>query len=178
MKLQLMLSGVGGQGVMSIGELFCSAVAGKNKTVTFSPTYGAEKRGGRTMCQIVVSDKTTSPIVSSVDVLMVMDEKSLDDYADYVKKGGTLILNSNLVKKDANRDDVKICKVPLNDMAVQAGNAKCLNMVALGCVLKFQSVLSLDDIKAELPGVFPGKKSRLIPVNELALDMGYAAVEA
>ena len=177
MKFQLMLSGVGGQGVMSIGELLCGAVAKQDKIVTFAPTYGAEKRGGRTMCQIVISDKTTSPIVSSVDVLMVMDDKSLDEYLEYVKKDGVLIVNSNLIEKEIVRNDIRVYKVPMNDIAVKAGNVKCSNMIALGTVLRFQDIMDLDSIKAELPSIFPGRKEKLIPLNEKALDMGYAAVE-
>lgn len=177
MKSLLMLSGVGGQGVMSIGELFCGAAAKQDKIVTFAPTYGAEKRGGRTMCQIVVSDKTTSPIVSKVDVLMVMDERSLDDYIDYVKPEGVLIINSNAITCDVYRDDIRLCRIPFNDLAVEVGNAKCANMIALGAVMRFQDAVELSAVQAELPALFPGKKQKLIPLNEQALARGYKAAE-
>ena len=57
MKLELLFSGIGGQGVMLLGETLCAAAIRAGKKVTFSPFYGQEKRGGRTMCNIVVSDE-------------------------------------------------------------------------------------------------------------------------
>ena len=58
MKQQIILSGIGGQGVISAGEMMCEAIAKKGVNVTFVPVYGGEQRGGKTMCQIVISDKT------------------------------------------------------------------------------------------------------------------------
>ena len=69
MKSQFMFSGIGGQGVISIGELICTAAMKEGYTVTFAPSYGQEKRGGRTMCQMVVSEEMGSPIISEADVL-------------------------------------------------------------------------------------------------------------
>ena len=80
------VSGIGGQGVVSIGELICTAAMKEGYTVTFAPSYGQEKRGGRTMCQMVVSEEMGSPIISEADVLLVMDERSLHDYEHQVKK--------------------------------------------------------------------------------------------
>lgn len=173
MKLEMIFSGVGGQGVMSIGELYCGSVAKKDKIVTFCPTYGAEKRGGKTMCQIVVSDEMCAPVSSYVDLLMVMDEKSLNDYLGMIKPKGVLIVNSSIITKDIERNDIDVYRVPFNDMAVNAGNAKCANMIALGSIMKFQDILTLDELKAELPEIFPGKKAKLIPLNETALDLGF-----
>lgn len=173
MKSQFMFSGIGGQGVMSIGELICSAAVKRGYTVTFVPSYGQEKRGGRTMCQIVFSEKMGSPIISHADLLMVMDERSLSDYEDCIKEGGVLIVNSNLVSKEPARKDIKVYRVPFNDLAKEVGNAKTANMVALGAAMRFLDSVSTDDVKACLPEIFPGAKAKLIPLNEAALDAGY-----
>lgn len=176
MKFTCTFSGVGGQGIMSIGELYCSALSKHGKKVTFCPTYGAEKRGGRTMCQIVVSDELCSPIVGKVEVLLVMDERSLHDFGDTVADGGMLIINSDLITTNVTSDEYQVVKLPFSVMANRLGNAKCANMIALGAVMKMQSMLSLDELKAELPSIFTGKKEKLIPLNEKALDAGYNAI--
>ena len=173
MKSQFMFSGIGGQGVISIGELICTAAAKHGYTVTFVPSYGQEKRGGRTMCQIVISEKMGSPIISFADLLMVMDERSLADYEDKIKKDGILLINSNLVHVEPKRKDIKVFHIPFNDMAKEVGNAKTSNMVALGAALKYLQAVSLDEIKGYLQDIFPGKKAKLIPVNEAALDAGF-----
>lgn len=174
MKSQFMFSGIGGQGVISIGELICQAAVRKGYIVTFSPSYGQEKRGGRTMCQMSVSEKMGSPIISEAELLLVMDERSLKDYEAMVKPGGKLIINSNLVSIKPARTDIDVIYAPVNDMAMELGNAKTANMVALGVAMKYLDFVSLDDVKDELKSVFPGKKEKLIPVNRDALDKGYA----
>ena len=173
MKSQFMFSGIGGQGVISIGELICTAAMTEGDTVRCAPSYGQEKRGGRTMCQMVVSEEMGSPIISEADVLLVMDERSLHDYEHQVKKGGYLIINSNLVEVKPERTDIEVVYAPVNDMAQELGNAKTANMVALGVALKYLNFVGLDAVKAELKSVFPGRKEKLIPVNEKALEVGY-----
>lgn len=173
MKSQFMFSGIGGQGVISIGELICYAAVEKDYTVTFTPSYGQEKRGGRTMCQIVVSDRIGSPIISEADLLLVMDERSLEDYERMLKKGGILILNSNLIQKKPQRNDIQVLSVPFNDIAMEMGNAKTANSVALGTAMKYLDFVSLDIVKAHLKDIFPGEKGKLIAVNEKALDAGF-----
>ncbi|WP_394267089.1 2-oxoacid:acceptor oxidoreductase family protein [Anaerotignum sp.] len=173
MKSQFMFSGIGGQGVISIGELICQAAVHKGYIVTFSPSYGQEKRGGRTMCQMSVSEKMGSPIISEAELLLVMDERSLKDYEVMVKPGGKLIINSNLVSSKPERTDIDVIYAPVNDMAMELGNAKTANMVALGVAMKYLDFVSLDDVKDELKSVFPGKKEKLIPINRDALDKGY-----
>jgi 2-oxoglutarate ferredoxin oxidoreductase subunit gamma len=172
-KSQFMFSGIGGQGVISIGELICYAAVEKDYTVTFTPSYGQEKRGGRTMCQIVVSDRIGSPIISEADLLLVMDERSLEDYEKMLKKGGILILNSNLIQKKPQRNDIQVLSVPFNDIAMEIGNAKTANSVALGTAMKYLDFVSLDIVKAHLKDIFSGEKGKLITVNEKALDAGF-----
>lgn len=173
MKSQFMFSGIGGQGVISIGELICTAAMKKGYTVTFAPSYGQEKRGGRTMCQMVVSEEMGSPIISEADLLMVMDERSLRDYEHQVKPGGYLIINSNLVEIKPKRTDIQVVYAPVNDIAHDLRNAKTANMVALGVAMRYLDFIDLDMVKSELKSVFPGRKEKLIPVNEAALERGY-----
>ena len=177
MKSQFMFSGIGGQGVISIGELICQAAVRKGYIVTFSPSYGQEKRGGRTMCQMVVSEKMGSPIISEADLLLVMDERSLKDYEAVVKPEGKLIVNSNLVKTKPTRTDITMVEIPVNDLAMTLGNPKIANMVALGAALRYLDFVDLDAVKEELKSVFPGRKEKLIPINEEALEKGYTFVE-
>ena len=95
------------------------------------------------------------------------------DYEDKIKKDGILLINSNLVHVEPKRKDIKVFHIPFNDMAKEVGNAKTSNMVALGAALKYLQAVSLDEIKGCLQDIFPGKKAKLIPVNEAALDAGF-----
>ena len=67
MKQEILFSGIGGQGVITIGEIVCYAAAKAGYNTTFVPFYGSEKRGGRTMCNVVISDEVESPIISGAE---------------------------------------------------------------------------------------------------------------
>ena len=90
-----------------------------------------------------------------------------------LKKGGILILNSNLIQKKPQRNDIQVLSVPFNDIAMEIGNAKTANSVALGTAMKYLDFVSLDLVKAHLKDIFSGEKGKLITVNEKALDAGF-----
>jgi 2-oxoglutarate ferredoxin oxidoreductase subunit gamma len=170
LKNELIFSGVGGQGIMLIGKMLCAAAVDKGYQVTFAPTYGQEKRGGRTSCQIVISDSVDSPVISEADIVLIMDEKSLEDFKDRVKKGAYLIINSSMIDTELTRDDINVIKVPINDIASEIGNPKSANIVALGVALKYIDSVSLEDMKESIAKTFKGSA---VEKNKEALQRGY-----
>lgn len=170
MKKEFILSGIGGQGVILIGKILCSAAAAEDYTVSLSPAYGQEKRGGRTSCQCVIDEGVVSPVISQADLILVMDDKSLIDYEKKVKKDGFLLVNSSMVKGETTRTDIKIIKIPLNDVANQVGNPRTANMVAMGAVLKCIDILSMDKIREQIDQQM---KSSIAEVNKDAVQAGY-----
>ncbi len=177
MKHELMFSGIGGQGVMVIGELLCTAAVKKGYNATFYPSYGQEKRGGRTMCQIVLSEELGSPVISAADVLLVMDNNSLFDLEQAVKAGGYLVVNSSMVDRVTTRTDVTIIQVPVYEIAREAGSPQAANMAAMGAVLGCFDAMSLLEIKQELADIAGRNKSSLADINLRALDAGYSYVQ-
>lgn len=170
MKHEVIFSGIGGQGVILAGKLLCTAAAKEGYTVTLAPAYGQEKRGGRTSCQVVISDEIGSPVISEADLILVFDEKSLEDYEKKVKKDGYLLINSSMINIEPKRTDIKVVKIPLNDVANEVGNARTANMVALGAVLKYLRLISLEDIKKVMTEEM---KSSIVEINQKALQAGY-----
>jgi len=170
MKHEVIFSGIGGQGVILAGKLLCTAAAKEGYTVTLAPAYGQEKRGGRTSCQVVISDEIGSPVISEADLILVFDEKSLEDYENKVKKDGYLLINSSMINIEPKRTDIKVVKIPLNDVANEVGNARTANMVALGAVLKYFDLISLEDMKQIMAKEM---KSSIVEINQKALQAGY-----
>ena len=176
MKLELLFSGIGGQGVMLLGETLCAAAIRAGKKVTFSPFYGQEKRGGRTMCNIVVSDEMDSPIISEAKVMLFMDERSLQDYEYMMAEDGVMILNSDTIDIEPTVKCAKVDRVPIYTMAQELGNAKTMNMVALGYVLKYLPEIDYNMVIEEVEKAF-ARKAKLIPLNVKAVETGYAAAQ-
>ncbi len=170
MKSEIIFSGIGGQGTILMGKMACSAAAKKGLNVTLAPSYGQEKRGGRASCQVVISEEIGSPVISEADTILVMDEKSFDDYESHVKAGGTFIVNTSMIDKKCARTDINIIEIPFTEIATELGAAKSANMVAFGAVVKSLSIISVEDaenaIKAKM-------KPELVDVNIKAFEAGY-----
>ena len=167
------ISGFGGQGVISAGYLLAQAGMMEGKEVSFFPAYGAEMRGGTANCSVVVaSEEVSTPIVSSPDTAIVLNEPSLAKFEPMVKPGGLLIINSSLVNSKATRTDIKVLYVPCNEIANELGNAKVMNMVALGAFAAVTGAMSIDAIGKALPKVYKKLKPEVIELNMKALKRG------
>ena len=153
-------------------KALCDAAIKAGFNVTFVPFYGQEKRGGRTMCNIVISDEVESPIISEADLMLIMDERSLHDYQALMSPDGTLILNSSMIDTEPECKCAKLCKVPVYDIAQELGNSKTANVIALGYLSKFLPMIPYENIAAEVERSF-AKKPKLIPLNLEALRRGY-----
>lgn len=172
MKKELLFSGIGGQGVITIGETLCDAAIKAGYNVTFVPFYGQEKRGGRTMCNIVISDTIESPIISEADIMLIFDERSLKDYQTLMSPEGEIIINSSMVDTEPDCKCGVVRKFPFNDYAIEVGNAKTANVVAMGYIAKLLPEIPYELIRSEVEKSF-AKKPKLIPVNIEALKKGY-----
>ena len=119
----LLIAGFGGQGVMTIGKMIGECAFAQGLNVTFLPSYGPEQRGGTANCTVVVSDAPVgSPVAEELDVLCVLNQPSLDKFLPSLKRGGTLMVNSDMVDTSGiERDDIKVISIPADSMALQIG---------------------------------------------------------
>ncbi len=99
-----------------------------------------------------------------------MNGPSLEKFEGRVKKGGRIILNSSLVTKEVTRTDIEVIKVPINEIALELGNAKVANMVMLGAYLKVLNIFNNEDIIKVLMKLFGDGKAQLIDVNKIRLN--------
>jgi 2-oxoglutarate ferredoxin oxidoreductase subunit gamma len=170
-------AGFGGQGIISLGQIWVYCAMEEGKNVTFFPFYGAEKRGGIARASVVVSDEEiASPLVTLADSALVMNGDSLAPCEEILKPGGLLVINSTLVKDGPRRGDLRVVPVEAQGMAEKIGNARFANMVALGALAKLTGALSIDDIEGILKKFFPPDKHRFVPLNVEAIKAGYGAV--
>lgn len=173
METNLCVAGFGGQGVMTLGKFLASATCDStDKNVTFFPSYGAEQRGGTANCFVVISDEEIgAPLGDVMDDLIVMNGPSLKKFIRTLKPGGTLFINSSIVPEETGREDIKLVKAPVTEMALEMGNAKVLNVIMLGVYIGYTEVVSpevvWDTIEHKL-----GKKPKLLPLNKEAFEKG------
>jgi 2-oxoglutarate ferredoxin oxidoreductase subunit gamma len=170
-------AGFGGQGIISLGQIWVYCAMKEGKNVTFFPFYGAEKRGGVARASVIVSDgEIASPLVTVPDSALVMNGESLPICEGMLKAGGFLVINSTMVKECPKRGDVKTIQLEATALAEKIGNIRFANMVALGAMAKVTGALALTEAEGILKMFFSPDKHKFIPMNVEAIKAGYNAV--
>lgn len=168
---RIIIAGAGGQGVMLLGKVLAQGAMRENKFVTWFPCYGAEVRGGAAYCMVVISDKEIgSPCVDKADTLIVMNSPSLLKFRNRIKNKGLFIINSSLVEP---HHDLRAIKHPFSEIALELGNVKVANMVALGCLLAHKKIIDIKTVLEVFEEIAPKDKRGLIEINQKALGAGY-----
>lgn len=180
MRHDVFISGYGGQGVLLSGNLLSYAAIHEGKNVSFFPAYGVEKRGGSAMCTVVFADGDTgSPVVGNPSVSIILNQLSFDKYADKVKKGGICIINSTLVDcSNIDIPEVELIKIPMNQLAIELGDVRMVNMIACGAYAAKTGALDIASLEAALKKTLSERNHKLIPANIKAIKAGESAVSA
>jgi 2-oxoglutarate ferredoxin oxidoreductase subunit gamma len=175
---QIIMAGFGGQGVMSMGQLLTYAGMIEGKHVSWLPSYGPEMRGGTANCNVIISDRpVASPIVTEATAVIAMNRPSLDKFEPALIKDGILLINSSLIDRGAEREDIMAFEIPANEIADELGNSKVANMVMIGAYLEVSKALKRDSVIEALKKVFGTSKAHLLPINEKALEKGAGSVK-
>ena len=175
MKEKTFMAGFGGQGVISLGQMWVYCAMKEGLKVTFFPFYGAEKRGGVARASVIVSDEEiASPLVTSADSVVVMSQDSTAIAEQIAKPAGVILVNSSLVKIDPKRPDCRIVHVPCNEIAEKIGDGRIANMVMMGALSVATGAVKLDSFDVVLRSFFPPSKHNLIGMNVEAVKAGMA----
>ena len=122
MTTQILLAGFGGQGILFAGKVAAYAGLMDGKEISWLPSYGPEMRGGTANCSVCLSDQAIgSPLVVNPNVLIAMNLPSLDKFVDAVEPGGTILVDSSLISKKVQREDVKTYYIPATTLAEEHG---------------------------------------------------------
>jgi 2-oxoglutarate ferredoxin oxidoreductase subunit gamma len=170
----VIISGFGGQGVMIIGNLLAYAAMKEGRYVTYLPIYGVEMRGGTANCTVVISSKEIgSPVVERPHAAIVMNLPSLIKYEPRIMPKGLLLINSSLIDlKETFRKDIEFLPIPVNDIAIDNGNPKLANMVALGAFIEKTKLVRMTSLLDSFEKVLDERYHHLIPSNMKAIEVG------
>ena len=173
MKKEIIISGFGGQGVLSMGKILAYSGLMDNKEVTWMPAYGPEQRGGTANVTVIVSDeRISSPILSKYDIAIVLNQPSLEKFEPKIKPGGILIYDGFGIINPPTRKDITIYEIDAMDKAAEMKNSKVFNMIILGGLLKVAPVVSSNGVEKALKKTLPERHHDLIPLNMQAIEEG------
>ncbi len=169
------MAGFGGQGILLIGNLLSYAGILEDKNVSYFPAYGVEKRGGAATCTVVISEEEVgSPVIGNPGAALILNPLSMEKYFDRVRPGGFALVNSSLIDDGGSRNDIRVLRIPVNDLALEVGDARLVNMITIGAYAEVTGAVSLDSLKRALEMVLPERNHRFIPMNNEAIDRGAA----
>ena len=170
----ILIAGFGGQGILFTGKFLANAALNEDKQLSWLPSYGPEMRGGTANCSVIISERLIgSPIVDKPDVLIAMNLPSLDKYENATVSGGYIFVNSSLIERKVEREDVHVFYVPATSLASENKLDGLANMIMLGKLLKECDIMDNNSISEVLKQVIPAKHKDMYDYNVKAIDIGY-----
>lgn len=190
MKIDIILAGVGGQGILSIAAAIGQTALLNNLYIKQSEVHGMSQRGGAVMSHLRISDK---PVASDLipegeaDLIISVEPMEALRYMPYLSSTGWVITNSQPFENIPNYPDIQKVIEALNSlprkividadpMAQAAGSIKSSNMVVLGASVPFLQ-MPYDSIKKGIEAIFGAKGQAIVDLNLKALQMGYEFAE-
>ena len=170
---QIIIAGFGGQGLLFSGKVLAYAGLAEDRQLSWLPSYGPEMRGGTANCTVILSDEPIgSPIVDHPNVVMVMNNPSLDKYENMVAPGGKLFVDSALIGRKVERSDIDVYYIPATQLAKDMGAPTLANMILLGAIVKETGCVSAEHLEEGLRHAVPARHADLIDLNIQALELG------
>ena len=179
-KQQLVISGLGGQGVLFVTRLLAEAAIEKQLPVFTSETHGMAQRGGVVLSHLKVGD-FTSPLIRpfQADGLLLLKSENVARHGFFLKPGGWAVVNAA-----ADQKSEIAAAVDADRLAQKISNPKSVNLIVLGWALAtaerdFGSnrlFCAYEDIKSVLKNRF-GRQKKMLRASLKALEAGYHATE-
>ena len=170
---EIIYAGFGGQGLLFAGKVLAYGGLVESQEVSWLPSYGPEMRGGTANCNVILSETPVgSPIVQHPNVLIVMNTPSLDKYESMVAPGGKIFVDSTLISRKVQRNDVDVFYIPATQMATDMAANGLANMILLGAVLRETHCIKDETLPEALHHVIPERKADLFDLNMKAIQAG------
>ena len=191
MKTDIILSGVGGQGILSVATIIGEAALAENLYIKQAEVHGMSQRGGDVQSNLRLSDQPiNSDLIAagSADVIISLEPMEALRYLPYLAQDGWIITSSTPFVNipnypDENRLKAELEKLPhvvmldVDALAKEHNLPKSANVILLGAAAKALQIIGYEDLEKSIARVFAGKGQAVVEMNIKALSIGYRAVE-
>ena len=184
-----LLVGVGGQGAILVAKILVGGLMKAGYDVKMSEVHGMSQRGGSVSTQVHWGKKVYSPVIgqAAADIIVSFEKMEAVRYADYLKKDGVAVINdfempSSTIAAglceypagcmEAMEKNFRVFKLNAGKIAEDLGNAKCMNVVLFGSMVKALGMTDID-WEAVIAETVPAKFKEL---NLAAYRAGFDAV--
>jgi len=185
MKKDIILSGVGGQGILSIATVIGSAAIDSGLYMKQAEVHGMSQRGGDVQSHLRISSKEIhSDLIpfGGADIILSIEPMESLRYLPYLSKDGWVITNSTPFDNITNypdinsvKDEIKRIKnhilIDADDMAKNIGSPMSMNMVMVGAASDFLEI-DFEKLEKGIRFIFGSKGEEVVNKNIEALNAG------
>ena len=189
MKKDIILCGVGGQGILSIATIIAEAATEAGINLKQAEVHGMSQRGGDVQSNLRLSTETIySDLIAQgkTDVVISMEPMEALRYLPYLAPDGTIVTSSKPFVNIPNYPEEaelmaeldsmpSVVKLDIDSVAKDAGNARGANMVLLGMAAPYIEILSVEQLRKAITVIFARKGEAIVEANLKAFDCGVAA---
>ncbi len=175
-EYELLLTGIGGQGVQLGAQVVARAATLEGREVMFFGIYGGMMRGGNTDSTVVVADGpiTAPPVVSRTWSAIAMHDEFWAPIEPKLRPGGLVLVNDSTFPHGITAP-VTVLRLQATELAAEVGNPMGGTMVMAGAYSALTGLVSLDSLVAAMASSIPSYRRQHIESNERALRAGFDA---
>lgn len=189
MKKDIILAGVGGQGILTIATIIGGAAANAGINLKQAEVHGMSQRGGDVQSNLRLSTETIySDLIKDgcADLIISMEPMEALRYVPSLAKDGYVITSSHPFKNIPNYPDEEalsqelsslphVVSLPIEDVARENNAPKSANIILLGMAAKYIEILTPEQLRNSIARVFASKGDKIIEMNQKAFDAGLNA---
>ena len=192
MKKDIILCGVGGQGILSVATIIGEAATQADLNLKQAEVHGMSQRGGDVQSNLRLSTETIySDLIQKggADIIISMEPMEALRYVPYLAKDGVIVTSNkpfvnipNYPDEQALFDELKalpneVIMLDIEDIAKEAGSVRSANVVLLGMAAKYIGIISTEDLRKAVATIFARKGEKVVEANLKAFDMGATAAQ-
>lgn len=180
MERELILSGIGGQGIQLASAVVARAAVAEGREVQVFGSYGGMMRGGATEATIVLADGPVEapPTVSAAWSAVLMHHDFAHSTLARLRPGSVVLINSTVARGLDLDDAWQVIEVPASDLAVEVGNVMTASMVMTGAYAAVTGLVGLESLVTALTASLPSYRTQHADLNERALRLGWSSSAA
>jgi Pyruvate/2-oxoacid:ferredoxin oxidoreductase gamma subunit len=178
---ELVMTGIGGQGIQLATQLLARAAIAEGRQVQLFGSYGGMMRGGNTEATVVIADGPIEapPTVGHTWSAILMHHDYVGPTLQRVRPGSVLLVNTTVFDARGaaalDRTHCTVIDVPASDLAVEVGNVMTASMVMLGAYAAVTEIVALDALEDAVAAALPSYRAQHVALNVAALRAGHAS---
>jgi Pyruvate/2-oxoacid:ferredoxin oxidoreductase gamma subunit len=176
---EVLLTGIGGQGVQLAAQVLARAAVLEARHVLLFGVYGGAMRGMNTDGTVVIGDEPihAPPLLSRAWSAVAMHDRYWAPVAPKIRAGGVVVVNDSTFSTDLGDLPARSFRVPASELAAEVGNELTASMVLLGAFAAITGLVTLDGLHAGMRESVPAYRRQHVERNEQALTVGFGAAE-